>query len=355
MVGYFLSSNQPKEYPGYVSESPAPEGTKAFYTYLNDHYETRRWKHDPELLTKKSNEQMLIMIEPFFTPESIQMQEYINFMEAGNTILLLKSNPDAMFGLEAFPVMLEENESARISDQNGNEYGAVNLSSLRLDNETSDEVLLEDNHGVVALKREFGNGNLIVANSPNWLTNHYITKENHTELLISLFNNSTYDSVLVDEYIHGSGHAPSTAELYPKWLLVTMMQLILLLILWLWYRGKRFGPIYIPRESVVRFSNEQTSALAAWFERGRRYEDALHFQADYVKLLLQEKWGIPYKKDWEACTDLLNKRNLSMSEAEVNTLTRGLTERLNGEPINKKEFLSWSKKLDQLQREVEDR
>src|SRR5690625_7018042 len=112
-------------------------------------------------------------------------------------------------------------------------------------------------------------------------------------------SDNAYSQILVDEFIHGSGEAPSAANLYPKWLFVLTLQLMLLTILWLWHQGTRFGPLRQPREAAVRFSTERTSALAAWYQRGRLYQDSLEIQADYLKLLMQEKWGISYQRRWQ--------------------------------------------------------
>lgn len=353
-AGYFLSSGQPQEYPGYVSESPSPTGTKAFYTYLQENAGASRWEHDPELLPGDDRNELLFMIEPFFVPDQGQMNEYIRFMEAGNTILLFKNNPEAMFELDVAPELAVTDEAITITDHESREYEAQVPSQMRLEEEATDQVLLQDDAGVIALKRPFGNGALIAVNAPDWLVNDQITDENHVELLAFLMEESEYSTILVDEHIHGGGGAPSAAALYPQWMLVTALQLSVLTLLWLWYKGKRFGPVRVPREAEVRFSNEQIAALAAWYQRGRRYRDPLRLQADYVKLLLQEKWGVPYRRSWQESTELLKRRVDNMPAEEVGRFTRELTKLLNKESVNKQEYLAWSEKLDRLEREVEE-
>ncbi|PAV28452.1 hypothetical protein CIL05_16060 [Virgibacillus profundi] len=356
IISYFLVSKQPSEYPGYVSESSAPTGTKAFYTYLeNENKAANKWEHAPALLAGEDKNQILFMIEPFFVPERAQLEEYMDYMEAGNTVLLWKNNPEGMFDVTTNPGMATIEEAITVTDQQGEEYKAFVHSYVRIQEKEADEVLLKDDAGVIALKRTFGEGSLIVVNSPNWLTNDYITDKDHVELISGLLQSEgQYSSLLVDEYIHGSGNKPSTVALYPKWLLVFALQLIVLTLLWLWYQGKRFGPIRVPREATVRFSNEQTTALAAWYQRGRRYQDSLKLQANYLKLLLQEKWGIPYRRTWQECTELITKRGSQLSGEEARAFTQGLESLLNKESVNKQEYLAWSGKMDQLRREVEE-
>src|SRR5699024_5550464 len=132
------------------------------------------------------------------------------------------------------------------------------------------------------------------------------------------------------------------------------MQLIVFMLLWLLYKGKRFGLVRIPREEMVRFSNEQTSALAAWYKKSKRYRDAVELQADYLKLLLQERWGIDYQRRGKGCSELLAKKDKQMSEEGAQRFTYDLTNLLNKESVNKQEYLAWSKKLDWLERRVEE-
>jgi len=355
VLSYLLSSNQPKDYPGYVSESPAPSGTKAFYTYMENNSDSiERWENAPDFLPDKKENQLLLMIEPFYVPDSMQMNEYISYMEAGNTILLFKNNPEGMFHLKANPVLAGE-EAITVSNNLNEEFKAFVPSDTRLLEEDDDDVLLEDDMGVIALKRSFGDGELIVVNSPDWLANEYITDNNHIDLVFSLMeSDNTYSRILVDEFIHGSGEATTAVNLYPKWLLVLTLQLILLAILLLWHQGKRFGPLRQPREAAVRFSNERTSALAAWYQRGRLYQDSLEIQADYLKLLMQEKWGISYQRRWQECGDLIIGKDIRIPKEDVQSFTKELPNLLNKQSINKQEYLAWSKKIDRLKREVEE-
>jgi hypothetical protein len=353
VISYYLVSQQPEEFPGYVSESPSPTGTKAFYSYLQENAEVDRWEHNPEMLPGENRNELLLMIEPFFVPDQHQMDEYIRYMEAGNTILLFKNDPHDMFGLEAEMHMVPAGEATIHSGLDDGTFKAKLETNIRLEEAPEDEVLLYDDFGAVALERTIGDGSLIAVNAPLWLANEYIAEEDHVELISLLMQQTEYSHIVFDEYIHGAGSGPNAVTMYPQWMLVLVLQLAVLTILWLWYKGKRFGPVRTPREAMVRFSNERTTALAAWYQRGRRYQDSLRLQADYVKLLLQEKWGIPYRRGWQESADLLKRKVEDMPASEIGMFTLGLTKQLNKDFVNKQEYLAWSEKLDRLQREVE--
>ena len=246
-----------------------------------------------------------------------------------------------------------ETDEGLVFDQTGATYIAEVLSTVRLQTNVQDEVLLSDDAGTIALKRPFGDGQLIVANSPGWLTNGEILTDDHLALVLALIKDENGQIFLFDEYIHGEKNAATVLTIYPRWFLLLMVQAGLITLLWLWYRGKRFGPIFIPREETVRFSDEGIRALAAWYIRGHRYHDSLVIQAEYVRTLLQERWRIPYQPEWQDLTIHFERKWPQISKAELASLLNGLTVVLGKEKLSKQEYLLWSKKLEEIRKEVE--
>ena len=352
---YFVESGQPRKYPSYVSHSPSPTGVKAFYSYLEKEMDSvNRWSQPPNLLTAGDEDQLLVIVEPAIIPNSDEIAEYINFMEAGNTILLLKENPRGLFDLQ---IMFNDEFSSplTLADQNGRRYKSELESVVFFEEDVQDEVLLHsENERPVALKRAYGKGQLIVANTPGWMTNGNILEADHLPILLTLFKEINPKIVFFNEYVHGQQDATSMANVYPKWFSLLLIQGAILTCLLLWYQGKRFGLIVIPREDTVRFSDERIKALAAWYIRSRRFQDSLQIQADYVKLLLQEWWGIPYSKEWIEIESYLSEKWKGIPEVEIRSFLANLSKILKEERITKQEYLTWSKKLDQLRKEVED-
>lgn len=351
-----MQPKQPADYPDFVSNSPAPTGSKAFYTYLhNEKVPAKRWSHAPALLNKADEHQLLIMVEPSFTPNKETMNQYISFMEAGNTILLLKNNPDGMFGLETEPATAENGEGP-IKDETEASYKAEKSSPFRIITDEKEADLLHDNDGSIAAKKSYHDGELITAVEPDWITNDKILEDDHLPLLFSILEegNQHWDTIYFDEYIHGAENASSITALYPNWLLILGFQAVLFAIIGLWYQGKRFGPISVPREETIRFSNERIKALAAWYQRGKLYHDSLTKQASYIRLLMQEHWGIPYHKDWMDIGSPLKQKWQTLSGPEIDTFLRGLTAVLRKQRVSKQDYLLWSKKINKLQKEVEE-
>jgi hypothetical protein len=356
IISYIFLSQKPKDYQNYLSHSPSPTGVKAIFTYLESELnKVESWSHSPDLLTDDEEDKLLIMVEPTFIPETEEMNAYKSFIEKGNTILLFKENPQGMFGLKSYPIEKDFNEEyVEIFQQDEKKYHAQINSIIRLVPNNGDEILLSDESGALALKRKIGEGELISVVTPEWMTNGSIKKHEHISLILSLINEvENRKTVMFDEYLHGQQNQSTLTTIYPNWFLLLMLQFILLTVLWLWTKGKRFGSIFVPREGSVRFSDEGLKALAAWYSRGRMYRESLLIQADYNKLLIQEKWGIPYSKDWLDIEDSLVKKVKRIPPGEIQPFLKGLSAILQKERISKKDYLGWSKKIDQLRKELE--
>lgn len=347
---YFLDKKQPQQYREYVSESPSPTGLKALYTYLKDEKKNvQRWRHSPKHLNADATKQTLVMAEPTSMPDGAEMDAYMQFMDAGNTIILWARKPQGWFGLSTEPI--DGEGTGKVLDRNGDEFDAILAYDERLISAPDDQVLLHDEYGPIALKRKVGDGQLIVSLFPNWLKNAELPEEDHVPLVISMLNEAGGDTFLFDEYIHGEKGTGAVLVLYPQWFLLIMFQLGIMAILWLWYKGKRFGPVIIPREETVRFSDESIRALAAWYMRGRRYQDSLAIQADFLKQIFKER-GLSFQNGWTDFTAYFLQKGWQKEEADV--FLQGLDGVLKKETISKQEYLLWSKKIDRVRKEVEN-
>ncbi|MBO0995088.1 DUF4350 domain-containing protein [Bacillus sp. SD088] len=356
VLSYLFYTPNQKEYPDFVSQSPSPTGVKAFYTYLDQEFDSvERFHYSSEQLPMADQNQLLIIIEPFIMPDSPEMEEYQAYMEAGNSILLMSETPDDFFELMTEPTNGNKiDEIDIVTDQNGSEHQAVITNPLRLVTEAADQILLHDKEGAIGLKRSYGHGQLYVVNSPKWLANEEILTADHIPIMISLLNDIAPDEVLFDEYLHGSQSPLTTAHAYPQWFILIMIQGTFLAILWLWYTGKRFGPTFILREESVRFSDERLRALSSWYLKGKLYQDSLLTQTEYVRTLMQERWGISTAKDWADISDDLAYRDINIPGTDLTTFISKLTYVLAKKDISNQEYLYWSKNIDRLRKEVEE-
>ncbi|KUP08295.1 hypothetical protein Q75_03060 [Bacillus coahuilensis p1.1.43] len=357
VVGAYLSAAQkPKEYFPYDTDSPAPDGLKALYTYFNEsEWKAQRWKFSPEELASEPLNHVLFIIEPLTVPSRSDMEDYKAFMSAGNTIILLQENPSGMFETE-----VENNSSieeySTVTNSQNEEFQSTNLSIIRLRAKDEHTILLEDDLGVLATHQQIGKGHLIISTFPRIITNEELTNRDHVSIFFELLEAGRVNEnsvLLFDEYARSSEMNASIDELYPKWFLVLMMQGVLVGVLWIWMKGKRFGAIVTEREEYVRFSNERLRALSLWYVRGKQYQAALKTQANFVRQLVQERWGLSTSKEWQDLIPSLQTKLAYKDKEELVQFVNGLTGVLSKEKVSKEEFMLWSGKLDRLRKEVE--
>jgi hypothetical protein len=352
-LSFVIGSKELKEYPPYISTSPSPTGVKGFYTYLEEEIGAVERLEEAPTSLERENQQLLIMVEPALFSEQATMNDYIAFMEAGNTVLLLKQNLEGMFGLSTEYGIVTEEETTTIYGSSSEGIKVTMLSPMRIVPDSGAQILYEDDDGVIAIKQDYGEGQLIAVNSPDWITNEYILEQDNLDVIHSLMEEEAWKAIWFDEYLHQSTSSKSLIEIYPMWLLVACLQLIFLTLLWLLYKGKRFGPIRTPREEYVRYSDERITALAAWYKKGKVYKESLAYQAEHLRLLLREKWGISYQKDWKDLVGPLSTKLSNMNEDELLLFLHEIETVTNKVNLSKQEYLLWSKRIDRLQKEVE--
>ncbi len=353
-LGVVFSGDQPKAYTNYLSQSPSPTGLKAFYTYMQEETnEVERWYGQPGSLPNLAQKQALIMVGPYFRFSEEEKKQYQNWMEQGNTILLLKQDPVGYFNTKIEHAEPSQ-EPVKIEGQNEVTFKAQSPGNIRLRLTGEDEELLTDEKGTVALKRSFGEGELIVSLQPEWMTNGSILEENHTELSLYLLDQTNASSILVDEYVHGQENLPTYLTVYPQSLLVFILQLAILTLLVLWMKGKRFGPVYLPREAEVRFGDERLRALAAWYMRSDFYNESLSIQEQYVRQAVSDRWGVSIQQSWKEILEVMKSRLTEDQIKKWNRWTSELQYVRQTDQWSKKDYVIWSQKLDDIRKEVQE-
>lgn len=358
LLSFFSTSDSPKQYPSFLTESPSLTGTKAIYTYLKQQSDdvTRVTSLPHE---ETNTEELRMMINPPVLTDKVAEESYLEYIEKGNTLVIWKENPNDLFGIEATlqvdPYTKQTQQPSQVQSPN-NSYEAVINSAYRLESTEQDNVLLEDSYGVLALERRIGDGHLIVITEPNWLTNDQITDYEHTEIIFDTLSFERFPSITFDEFhFHSSNGLVSPLKIFPGWAYVLFVEGIIFALFVLWYQGKRFGPIRIAREEHVRLGDERLNAVAIWHLKGKNYKSAILHQVDYLKEAIRERYGIPYDNSWQKRMEHLVPTLESLSTKDATYFAQELETVLNKDKINKYEFLTLSASIEKIREEVETR
>lgn len=309
-IGLWVAKPAVKDQPPWLSFSADTDGLKGWRELVESgQSRTGEWKLRWERLPAGSN-QLLVVAEPLGVgPE--EWTALKSWVRAGNHLILLDRNPDSFFGFETAETEGPDAAAADGEDKSGNSGSdesapvpveapllsgrsgltALALSPVRINPGKGDEVLVSDKQGVLASRMKVGSGSAALVLEPEWLQNGEALKASHLDLMWPLFAEER-TSVLFDETHHGYGVKPGLFAIYPVWLLLVSIQLAAALALWLWLKGKRFGPVHVPREWTVRRGDETVRALAAWYHRSGLMEEALEHGRQRLRQLLAQRWGL---------------------------------------------------------------
>jgi|GEM_PF-1713284 len=353
-LGFLFTPQKPVVYPNYLTSSPSPTGVKAFYTVLKDRYgKLDIWKK-PVYELPQSAKQLMVMVDPYRLFTTAETEEWIKWMEAGNDIWLLREDPTGFFDIKTNTFADESLLTVYGNGPFQGSYQAEVNSNQRILYEIADRSLLRiGGSGTIALSRNYGEGQLFVLLTPDWLSNQHVLEYQHLEMVLTFVRLADPEVIWFNDFIHGDKTVTSITEVYPRWFILLAAQLGFIALLWVWTKGKRFGSVVTPREWVVRFGDERIKALAAWSLRGGFYQESLIVQEKFLRNTVQDKWGIPSTlsgKEWlTAVKRRLPDGKLKQWEVSWEELQLLLTNK-----VSRKDYLSWSKRLNSMRKDVEE-
>lgn len=290
-IGLFVLKPDADQAAPYAATSAHPNGSKAIVMLLEEKgRQVKEWRMPMGFLPDQGG-QALISLEPADISEQA-IDEMLDWVSQGNDLLVFAQWPVEWWEFSLTEVQHEAGHAVDIHGpllQQGSK--GMPVSSYRLEAEADMEVLLADEEGILAGRKPYGEGSISLFVVPEWMTNRNIAALSHFEAVWPYLQED-WSVIWMDEYHHGDRVRPGIFAVYPGWLLAGCIQLFLVLLLYLWWRGKRFGPVYTLREWTVRRGDETLLAVASWYERKRLARDALSHREAYLRQLLYERWGI---------------------------------------------------------------
>lgn len=349
-IGYVGFKPNATDYPAYLSFSADRDGTKALkLLFESKGNAVKEWRQSWRFLPQ-TQRQALVVIEP----DSLQPGEQaaiLDWIEQGNDLILFQQDPSDWEEQFATAERVVPGSYWRYVEQPGTGEDfrgkAVVDATVRLAKADDVTVLLQDNQGILAAKRKIGKGNMLLFLTPEWLQNKNILEHDHFALLWPYLQ-AKYTAVWFDEFHHGYRQQPGLLAVYPQWLLFLTAQIAVAGLLWIWRKGKRFGPVYTRREWVVRRGDETLLAVAGWYEHRRLARDACRHQAQYMRRLFQEKWGLSSKASDQDIISMARMHWDERTALRLKGLLTHLQEMENRKRYGKDELLHDSRWMDEM-------
>ncbi|MFP3392814.1 DUF4350 domain-containing protein [Brevibacillus sp. SIMBA_040] len=354
IVGWFAIKPAATNYPPFLAVSAQPDGTKALMVLLEEKGKSvKEWRQPMRFLPNKKG-QLLLSVAPSNLQPS-ELEEISSWVEQGNHLILFDKSTQE-WGSLPFSTQDIEDESTKVRNIRGallgEGYFGLAKSLVRLSENGSMEALVYDDQGILAGRTQIGEGSMTLFLVPEWMTNAQIQKWSHFEAIWPYLQGD-WSVVWVDEYHHGLQQKPGLLAIYPGWLIAICLQLAAALLLYVWWQGKRFGPVYTLREWTVRRGDETLLAIARWYEQRGLARDALLHRETYLRQLIHDRWGLHQRADR---SEILRIANTKWTERDANKLSH-LLQRLEqtkaGERYTTKMLLADSQLLDEMSKRLE--
>lgn len=353
IVGWLIVKPTVEPLPPYLASSAQPSGIKAVLVLLEEKgKQVKEWRQPMRFLPTATGQAMLVV-----EPDRLMAEEQIDILDwvsEGNDLILFHSRPeweDLPFHTEY--IRGKENQERNIQGPlvQGRLMGKAE-TLLRFLEDDDMEPLLYDDQGILGGRTQVGDGSVTFFLVPEWLTNQKIDRLSHFEAIWP-YVQGDWSVLWVDEYHHGLQEKPGFLAIYPGWLIAACMQLGILLLLYVWWRGKRFGPVYTLREWTVRRGDETLLAVSSWYERRELAKDALRHREAYMRQLLYDRWGVHQRADRVEIVRYAKTRWTNQEVEKFAHLLERLEQAKNEGRYSPKSLLADSLLLDEITKRLE--
>lgn len=213
-------------------------------------------------------------------------------------------------------------------------------------------VHVADQNGALLVDYVYGRGRIVLLSDPYIVTNTGIRSNDNLQLAINAL--TTRDGLIAfDEYHQGRGVTRNAFASYFSGtpVLAIAGQVVLLTLLILWTKARRFArPLPLPQVDR-RSSLEFVASMAELQERSRAFDLAIENIYTRTRRVLARYAGVNYNSSrTEIASRLASRTNINAHQLE--TLMRQCEEAINGQPINWRQAVDLVKRLRELERKL---
>ncbi|HEY8228136.1 MAG TPA: DUF4350 domain-containing protein [Pyrinomonadaceae bacterium] len=380
-----------------------PTGTRALYDFLSEAgYKVIRWREAPERLLSSSGEriQTLVVIGPLqvpYTPE--QGDPILSWVARGGHLILIDRDPptfllpksgDWLINLKdfQFPLSTVDPADPREMTQTVSALQPVQPTPFTKDvqsvmpsrfasrvritpsehisyEEHSDEedmmdvadelspapvTHIADEQGALLVDYAHGSGRIVLLSDPYIVANGGIALKDNLQLAVNTITSSG-GLIAFDEYHQGRGITRNALATYFAGtpVLPIAAQLVLVVLLILWTRGRRFGRPLPVAQIDRRSSLEFVASMAELQERSRAFDLAIENIYSRTRRVLARHAGVDYNSPRSMIASRVASKS-SVDGHKLETLMRQCEETINGAPINWRQAIDLVRRLREVER-----
>jgi hypothetical protein len=387
-----------------------PTGTKALYDLLSEGgYSVMRWRENPEKLLGQQNVKTFVIIGNTKLPiDEDEARNILHWVKRGGRLVLVDRRPEAELvpksgdwtistQLLTFPssdidpgnasqmtenvkllvpsqpthltetvkqvkpsrfaapvvFSFEPGEEKRVA---GYGYGPpaqdqppIGETAISESASPAPVVHLQGEKGPILIDYAHGSGRIVLLTDPYMISNGGIDLENNLQLALNILG-TTGGLIAFDEF--HQGHAATSNALISYFsgtpILALSGQLIFLIALALWTRGRRFARPLPLTEVDRRSALEFVASMAEVQQRARALDLAIENIYSRTRRVLARYAGLEYNSSRKEIAARVAMR-ARVDERAVEVLMKQCEDTINGQPVNEKQALNLVTRLRELE------
>lgn len=213
-------------------------------------------------------------------------------------------------------------------------------------------VHVADSNGALLVDYSYGRGRVIVLSDPYVVANRGINSKDNLQLAINALT-AAGGLIAFDEYHQGRGATGNAFATYFSGtpVLAIAGQVVLLVLLLLWTRARRFARP-LPLAQVDRRSSlEFVASMAELQERSRAFDLAIENIYSRTRRVLARYAGVNYNSSRAEIAERVAARS-QLEKHQLETLMRQCEEVINGQAVNWRQAVDLVKRLRELERKL---
>ncbi|MDQ3854968.1 MAG: DUF4350 domain-containing protein [Chloroflexota bacterium] len=319
--------------PTLSGHSSAPGGALALFRW------TRKLGREVDYLEYRpfrleTRDALLVSLRPFGPYKEQEVSELRRWLGAGGTLLLAVDAGSELVKQLGLSVERGQQFSRAVPGQPTlvgppvAEVVAPSTASVSADRGVPVLVTPDSGQRVALVRRAIGQGSVWLFTMPASLSNAHLERADNWKLYLNLLRDARPGRVLFDEYHHGRPEVVSLRALVLRerwgW---ALMYASLLVLVFLGFRGQRFGRPLQPSGYPSRSAGEYVRSLGSLLHSTRQVEYLRQHYADRLSRDLRTAVGLPPDAPLEALQQTDSPPGASMARAVA-----GIRELREGHP-----------------------
>lgn len=386
-------------FPNRSTYHSGPTGTRAIYDFLSESgYKVMRWRDQPKELQGSTGHLVRTFVVvgttqiPFTEEETSTLAQWI--YEGGRFVIIDRwpdtallpssghwnvtstalmfptadvdpSNPSEMTEgtLALTPVqptalthavqsIMPSRFASRIQVTHNQDKLPEGKTSTGIQHSDAPVTHVADNRGGLVVDYVYGDGRIVFVTDPYLLSNGGISLRDNLILAVNVLTSSD-GLIAFDEYHQGRGVTRNAIASYFSGtpVLSIMAQVVLLVIVILWTKARRFARA-LPLPVLDRRSSlEFVASMAELQERSKAFDLAIENIYSRTRRALARYAGVDYNSPRSLIASRVASRS-SVDARELEVLMQHCEEAINGVPVNARQSLYLVRRLRELERNL---